>query len=57
MQQLKNTTLEAWFPSYGEFKELVSCSNCTDYQSRAMDIRCGGSGSGAKEGENVMFIV
>lgn len=47
----KKYDLEAWFPSYGEFKELVSCSNCTDYQSRAMDIRCGGSGSGAKEGE------
>jgi seryl-tRNA synthetase len=24
--------LEAWFPFQGEFKELVSCSNCTDYR-------------------------
>jgi len=33
--------LEAWFPFQGEYKELVSCSNCTDYQSRALDIRYG----------------
>lgn len=37
----KKYDLEAWFPSYGEYKELVSCSNCTDYQSRSLDIRCG----------------
>jgi|Transcript_330 seryl-tRNA synthetase len=23
--------LEAWFPGYDAFRELVSCSNCTDY--------------------------
>lgn len=23
--------LEAWFPGYGAMRELVSCSNCTDY--------------------------
>ncbi|KAN0059627.1 Cytosolic seryl-tRNA synthetase [Thecaphora frezii] len=33
--------LEAWFPFQGEYKELVSCSNCTDYQSRRLDVRCG----------------
>lgn len=33
--------LEAWFPFQGEYKELVSCSNCTDYQSRTLDIRYG----------------
>lgn len=31
--------LEAWFPGYGAYRELVSCSNCTDYQSRALGIR------------------
>lgn len=31
--------LEAWFPGYNDFRELVSCSNCTDYQSRALDTR------------------
>jgi seryl-tRNA synthetase len=36
---VKKYDLEAWFPGYEEFRELVSCSNCTDYQSRAMEIR------------------
>ncbi|PIL29037.1 hypothetical protein GSI_09085 [Ganoderma sinense ZZ0214-1] len=33
--------LEAWFPFQGQYKELVSCSNCTDYQSRRLEVRCG----------------
>ncbi|KAF9777519.1 serine-tRNA ligase [Thelephora terrestris] len=33
--------LEAWFPFQGAHKELVSCSNCTDYQSRRLEVRCG----------------
>ncbi|KAI1377347.1 seryl-tRNA synthetase [Hypoxylon crocopeplum] len=37
----KKYDLEAWFPFQGEYKELVSCSNCTDYQSRALEIRFG----------------
>ncbi|ROW15536.1 hypothetical protein VPNG_02318 [Cytospora leucostoma] len=37
----KKYDLEAWFPFQGEFKELVSCSNCTDYQSRNLEIRFG----------------
>ncbi|KAI8886360.1 seryl-tRNA synthetase [Backusella circina FSU 941] len=37
----KKYDLEAWFPFQGEYKELVSCSNCTDYQSRRLEIRCG----------------
>lgn len=37
----KKYDLEAWFPSYNEYKELVSCSNCTDYQSRDLSIRLG----------------
>ncbi|KAI9887768.1 MAG: Cytosolic seryl-tRNA synthetase [Watsoniomyces obsoletus] len=37
----KKYDLEAWFPFQGEYKELVSCSNCTDYQSRGLEIRCG----------------
>ena len=27
----KKYDLEAWFPSYNTYRELVSCSNCTDY--------------------------
>ena len=37
----KKFDLEAWFPFQGEYKELVSCSNCTDYQSRNLEIRYG----------------
>jgi seryl-tRNA synthetase len=37
----KKYDLEGWLPSYGEYRELVSCSNCTDYQSRALEIRMG----------------
>ena len=37
----KKYALAAWFPFQGEYKELVSCSNCTDYQSRPLEIRCG----------------
>jgi hypothetical protein len=37
----KKYDLEAWFPFQGEYKELVSVSNCTDYQSRELEIRYG----------------
>jgi seryl-tRNA synthetase len=37
----KKYDLEAWFPFQEEYKELVSCSNCTDYQSRNLEIRSG----------------
>jgi len=37
----KKYDLEAWFPYQGEYKELVSCSNCTDYQTRELEIRYG----------------
>lgn len=35
----KKYDLEAWFPGYDAYRELVSCSNCTDYQSRSVNIR------------------
>jgi len=37
----KKYDLEAWFPGYDAYRELVSCSNCTDFQSRNLGIRCG----------------
>uniref|UniRef100_A0A7S3LP31 serine--tRNA ligase n=1 Tax=Aplanochytrium stocchinoi TaxID=215587 RepID=A0A7S3LP31_9STRA len=37
----KKYDIECWFPGYKEFKELVSCSNCLDYQSRGQGIRYG----------------
>jgi seryl-tRNA synthetase len=30
---------EAWIPTQGKFRELTSTSNCTDFQSRRLDIR------------------
>ncbi len=33
--------LEGWFPTSSNYRELVSTSNCLDYQSRAMEVRCG----------------
>jgi seryl-tRNA synthetase len=34
--------LEAWFPTLGLYRELVSCSNCTDYQSKRLNIKLNG---------------
>jgi seryl-tRNA synthetase len=31
--------LEAWLPGAGAFKEVVSCSNCTDYQANRLRMR------------------
>ncbi len=31
--------IEAWFPSQGKFREVVSASNDTDYQARSLNIR------------------
>ena len=35
----KKYDLEAWFPGYGTYRELVSSSNCTDFQSRGLEVR------------------
>ncbi|MEE8187202.1 MAG: serine--tRNA ligase [Nitrososphaerales archaeon] len=35
----KTYDIEAWLPGQQEFRELVSCSNCTDYQSRNLGIK------------------
>ncbi|KAJ8529482.1 hypothetical protein K7X08_036317 [Anisodus acutangulus] len=37
----KKYDLEGWYPSSSAYRELVSCSNCTDYQSRKLEIRFG----------------
>jgi seryl-tRNA synthetase len=36
---LKKYDLEAWMPGRGAFGEVTSCSNCTDYQSRRLNVR------------------
>lgn len=38
--------LEAYFPGSDTFRELVSCTNCTDYQARKINTRYGKAGSG-----------
>ncbi len=38
--------LEAWFPGSKAYRELVSCTNCTDYQARKTKTRVGKAGSG-----------
>lgn len=35
----KSYDVEVWLPSYSEFKEISSCSNCTDFQARRAQIR------------------
>ncbi len=41
--------LEAWFPASNTYRELVSCSNCLDYQARKLKIRIGKVGSTQKK--------
>ena len=36
---VKKYDIEAWLPGQGRFRELTSCSNTTDFQSRRLDIR------------------
>ena len=38
--------LEAWFPGSQTYRELVSCTNCGDYQARKTKTRVGRAGSG-----------
>ena len=35
----KTYDLEVWLPSYGEYKEISSCSNFVDFQARRANIR------------------
>jgi seryl-tRNA synthetase len=35
----KKYDLEAWLPGVGDYKEVVSCSNCTDYQANRLRMR------------------
>jgi seryl-tRNA synthetase len=40
----KKYDLEAFMPVQGKYREMVSCSNCTDWQSMRLDIRYDKSG-------------
>lgn len=35
----KTYDLEVWLPSYQDYKEISSCSNCVDFQARRASIR------------------
>lgn len=35
----KKYDIEAWLPGQGKYREMVSCSNCTDYQARRAKTR------------------
>ena len=53
---IKKYDIECWFPYQKKYRELVSCSNCTDYQSRAMEVRCGGKKMGSREKKYVHML-
>jgi seryl-tRNA synthetase len=40
----KKYDLEAWFPAQNAYRELVSCSNVTDYQARKLNVTTGKAG-------------
>lgn len=42
----KKYDLEIWMAKQKEYKEACSCSNCTDYQARRLNIKYGKRGSG-----------
>jgi|TARA_Y100000034_G_C6910483_1_gene424557 seryl-tRNA synthetase len=35
----KKYDIEVWFPGQEAYRELISCSNCTDYQARRLNTR------------------
>jgi seryl-tRNA synthetase len=37
----KKYDIEAWYPRQKAYREVISCSNCTDYQARRLNIRAG----------------
>lgn len=45
---VKKYDLEGWFPGQKTYRELVSCSNCTDYQARGVGVRCGSKEKGVR---------
>ncbi|MEK6853985.1 MAG: serine--tRNA ligase, partial [Nanoarchaeota archaeon] len=45
----KKYDIEAWSPRQNNFREVVSCSNCTSYQAAALNIRYHNGSSGEKE--------
>ncbi len=44
----KTYDLEVWIPSQNMYREISSCSNCTDFQARRMNTRYRGSEEASK---------
>ena len=42
----KTYDLEVWLPGQGAYREISSCSNCTDFQARRANLRCRPEGGG-----------
>ena len=49
----KKYDVEAWFPRQEKYREIVSCSNCTDYQAVSLNIRYRRDGKKDKDREYV----
>ncbi|NWG11628.1 serine--tRNA ligase [Candidatus Bathyarchaeota archaeon] len=35
----KKYDVEAWMPAQNAYREIISCSNCTDYQARRLNVK------------------
>jgi seryl-tRNA synthetase len=35
----KKYDIEAWMPAQNAYREIISCSNCTDYQARRLNVK------------------
>jgi len=46
---VKTYDLEVWVPSQGTYREISSCSNCTDFQARRGGIKFKREGGGKPE--------
>ncbi len=49
MVAAKKYDIEAWFPRQNAYREVVSCSNCTSYQSVGLNVRYTDGKTGEKE--------
>lgn len=45
----KTYDIEVWLPGQGKYREISSCSNCTDFQARRANLRYRPSGGGKPE--------
>ena len=45
----KTYDIEVWLPGQGKYREISSCSNCTDFQARRANLRYRPAGGGKPE--------